>query len=196
MKNNLQMISSLLNMQARQLQDKTARASILETRGRVHSIALLHESLYQSADLGQIDMKEYVDKLVGALAGAYTQSPRVVTEIDRVYLPVDAAVPCGLIVNELITNALKHAFADSGDATQNEIRVGMRRVDGNLELVVADNGTGFAGAIDPTRTETMGLTLVRDLSLQLGGRAEFTTANGARCTVRFPVPREEKEDLS
>jgi PAS domain S-box-containing protein len=198
-KNNLQMISSLLNLQARQIHDKEARAIFLESQARVRSIALLHESLYQSDDLGHVDMREYVDKLVRTLKRTYAQtdsSARFAASIDRVYLPVDAAVPCGLIVNELVTNSLKHAFIDSPDGAYNEIRIEMRRVGENLTLLVADNGPGFAATVDPARDETMGLTLVRDLSLQLRGRAEFLTANGALCTVRFPAPVQEDEGRS
>ena len=196
-KNNLQMISSLLNMQARQIRDETARASILESQGRVHSIALLHESLYQSADLGRIDMKDYVDKLVATLRrahGGMGSHVRFLTEVDRIYLPVGAALPCGLIVNELVTNALKHAFPDTREVGQNDIHVEMRSVGGNLELVVGDNGAGFARAVDPGNAKTMGLTLVQDLSLQLGGRADFAAADGVRCTITFPAPRAENED--
>jgi two-component sensor histidine kinase len=193
-KNNLQMISSLLNLQARQIVDNDMRAIFLESQGRVRSIALLHESLYQSEDLGRIDMQQYVEKLVAMLerthdAGA--SGARVVAEIDRIYLAPSVAVPCGLIVNELVTNSLKHAFAGAGDGAEREIRIEMRIVDDELTLRVADNGVGFASGVDPMREETMGLTLVRDLSVQLRGRAELTTANGARCTVRFPVPRQE-----
>jgi PAS domain S-box-containing protein len=187
-KNNLQTISSLLNLQAKQIKDAESRAFFRETQDRVRSIALLHESLYQSEDLGRVDMQEYIDKLVSTLTRTYGQSTRVVAEIDQVHLPADLAIPCGLIVNELITNALKHAFPDTRDVGRNEIRIGMRRVDDDLELVVADNGTGVGSADDPARAETMGLTLVRDLSAQLRGRAEFDSANGARCTVRFPAP--------
>lgn len=193
-KNNLQMISSLLNLQARQIKDEETRAIFLESQGRVRSIALLHESLYQSDDLGRVDMQEYVDKLVVTLTRTYGQTSsgaRIVAAIDRVHLPVDAAVPCGLIVNELVTNALKHAFVNPPDAARKEIRVEMRRVDGDITLVVADNGHGFSGTVDPARDETMGLTLVRDLSAQLRGHAQFATENGARCTVRFPAPRED-----
>ncbi|MEO6603347.1 MAG: PAS domain S-box protein [Polyangiaceae bacterium] len=189
-KNKLQVIASLLNLQARQIHDKDARAIFHESQGRVRAIALLHESLYQAKDLGRVDMQGYVEKLVGTLTRTRRQTARLVTEIEQVHLPADLAVPCGLIVNELVTNALKHAFLHSRDAGSNEIRIEMRRVDDDLRLVVADNGTGFAGAVDPTRAETMGLTLVRDLSVQLGGAAEFVTANGARCKVRFPAPKE------
>ena len=194
-KNNLQMISSLLHLQARQVHDKGARAAFLETQGRVRSIALLHESLYQSDDLGRVDMREYVDKLVGTLKrtfGAGAAHPRITAGIDSVYLPVDAAVPCGLIVNELITNALKHAFVNPRAAAHNEIRIEMRRDDDDLVLQVADNGAGFAVAVDGSGDETMGLTLVRDLSVQLRGHAEFASANGACCTVRFPAPDSAK----
>ena len=187
-KNNLQMISSLLNLQARAIKDSDTRALFRETQGRVRSIALLHESLYQSADLGRVDMRGYVDKLVGTLTRTYRQSARIVVEIDQIQLPADLAVPCGLIVNELITNALKHAFPDSRDIENNDIRVEMRRVADEFSLVVADNGSGFADAVNPIRAETMGLTLVRDLSAQLRGHAEFSMENGARCSVRFPVP--------
>jgi two-component sensor histidine kinase len=189
-KNNLQMISSLLNLQARQIVDKEMRAIFLESQGRVRSIALLHESLYQSEDLGRIDMKQYVDKLVATLVRTYggdTSGARVVAAIDRVHLTANVAVPCGLIVNELVTNSLKHAFAGARDGADREIRIEMRIVDEELTLVVADNGRGFASEVDPMREATMGLTLVRDLSLQLRGHAELTSAGGARCTVRFPV---------
>jgi PAS domain S-box-containing protein len=189
-KNNLQMISSLLSLQARRIDHPETRAFFLESQGHVRSIALLHESLYQSKDLGRVDMQDYVDKLVTTLKRTYEQGAHIITEIDQVRLPADLAVPCGLIINELITNALKHAFAAYRDAGENEIRIEIRRVDDDLELVVADNGTGFASPFDPARTETMGLTLVRDLSAQVRGRAEFGSANGARCTVRFPAPEE------
>jgi PAS domain S-box-containing protein len=193
-KNNLQVISSLLNLQARQIHQEEARAIFVESQGRVRSIALLHESLYQSSDLGQVDMQEYVDKLVTTLKRTYRDTSsgvRFVTSIDRVFLPMDTAVPCGLIVNELVTNALKHAFVQASDSTQNEIHVEMRRTGDELTLLVADNGSGFSTTVDPAREETMGLTLIGDLSAQLRGEAELATTNGTRCTVRFLAPRGE-----
>jgi two-component sensor histidine kinase len=190
-KNNLQTISSLLNLKAMQIGDKETRAVFLESQGRVRSIALLHESLYQSDDLGSVDMQAYVDRLIGTLRRAYGQTgskARFEVSMDHVYLPVDAAVPCGLIVNELVTNALKHAFVDARDATRNEIRIEMARAGDEVTLLVADNGAGFDAEIDPGRDETMGLTLVRDLSAQLEGTTEFASVNGARCVVRFRAP--------
>ena len=157
-KNNLQMISSLLNLQARQSRNQEAQTALRDAQSRVRTIALLHESLYQSSDLGRIDMQEYVGKLLLTLQRAYGDARvRFVATVDRIFLPVDVAVPCGLIANELLTNALKHAFADESDATSNAVRVEMRQVGQSLTLSVADNGRGFSGEVDPTRDETMGL---------------------------------------
>jgi two-component sensor histidine kinase len=190
-KNNLQMISSLLSLQSRQSPHEEARLAFQDAQSRVRSIALLHESLYQSDDLGRIDMQAYVNRLLDTLQHAYGQSRVRATfdvAIEGVFLPVDVAVPCGLIVNELVTNALKHAFRVP-DAASNEVRIAMRRVGESLAISVADNGVGFAG-IDPASKQTMGLTLVRDLSTQLRGRVEFTnaaTARGAECSITFPA---------
>ena len=192
-KNNLQMISSLLKLQARQIKDTEARAMFLDTQSRVRSIALLHESLYQSDDLGRVDMKEYLDKLVATLRRAYGEtSPcdRFTIEVDRMSLPLDAAVPCGLIINELITNALKHAFDEVATRDHNEIRIVMHRESDTLVISVADNGTGFDTDFDLGRAETMGMMLVADLSSQLRGSVELVNRNGATCTIRFPAPGE------
>lgn len=193
-KNNLQMISSLLNLQARQIKDPDTRAVFLESQTRVRSIALLHESLYQSADFGRVDIEDYVEKLLATLLRTYGEASgraRLATHALEVYLPLEAAVPSGLIVTELVTNALKHAFVDAPLAPGNEIRVEVRRDGDRVTIRVADNGAGFAGTIDPARDETMGLTLVRDLAQQLGGQAEFENVGGARCTVSFPSPNPE-----
>lgn len=196
-KNNLQMISSLLNLQGQSQQGGT-RAMFLETQGRVRSIALLHEILYHSEDFGRVNMQEYVEKLLVTLKRTYDEvasNVRFVTQVDGVHLSVDLAVPCGLILNELVTNALKHAFVDSPETGLREVRVEMKDADDYLTLTVEDNGRGF-DARAPSRDETMGLMLVRDLSAQLRGRVEFSTVSGARCTVRFPVPGHGKASHS
>jgi PAS domain S-box-containing protein len=189
-KNNLQMIASLLNLQARQIQDSEARSIFLEARGRVRSIALLHESLYQSADLGRVDMHEYVSKLVMALQqtfGGASGAPRIVQKVEEVHFSVDTAVPCGLIIHELVMNALKHAFVGLVSATD-EIRIEIAQGADEVTLTVADSGAGFASTVDPAADETMGLTLIRDLTAQLRGTVGFANASGARCTVTFPAP--------
>ncbi len=190
-KNNLQMISSLLNLQARQIQDPAARATFLDTQHRVRSIALLHDNLYQSDDLGHVDMRGYIEKLVATLRRAYGESSAgasFVVSVGEIVLPLDAAVPCGLIVNELVTNALKHAFTDTATVAGNEIRIEVRRAVGEIVILVADSGPGFAATVNPTTNETLGLSLVRDLSRQLRGEVTFANDHGARCTVRFPAP--------
>jgi PAS domain S-box-containing protein len=190
-KNNLQMIMSLLNIQSHEIEDDRARAVFLEARDRVHSIALLHESLYQSADLGRVDMREYVSKLVVALEPMFedaTTSPRIVQRVADVHFSVDTALPCGLIIHELIMNALKHAFAAIPAATSGEITVDLAQTAADVTLTVADNGAGFARVLDPSIGGSLGLTLIRDLASQLGGSVAFVNVNGARCTVTFPRP--------
>ena len=190
-KNNLQMIMSLLNIQSHEIEDDRARAVFLEARDRVHSIALLHESLYQSADLGRVDMREYVSKLVVALEQMFEDamtSPHIVQRVADVHFPVDTALPCGLIIHELIMNALKHAFAGASTETSSEITVDLAQTADDVTLTVADNGTGFARVLDPAIGGSLGLTLIRDLASQLGGTVAFFNAHGARCTVTFPRP--------
>ncbi len=188
-KNNLQMISSLVSLQARQAQCSEARENLLDIQGRVHSIALLHECLYQASDLGSVDMHDYVSRLSVVIERSYagpTPGAHIAVVSDPLRLPLDTAVPCGLIVNELVTNALKHAFHDATPKVGQEIQIEMRRLSSDICIVVADNGVGFADTLDPAREQTMGLTLVRDLGRQLRGRVEFASSNGARCTVTFP----------
>jgi two-component sensor histidine kinase len=189
-KNNLQMISSLLNLQARQIPNEEARAAFRDTQGRVRSMALLHESLYQSDDLGRIDMRDYVDKLIAMMLRAHGPAgagAAIRASVDRVLLPIDVAVPCGLIVNELVTNSMKHAFRDIKHGAP-EVRVEMHRSGREVVITVRDNGAGFAEAFDPARDESMGLTLVRDLSDQLRGQFELANEAGARCMVTFLAP--------
>jgi PAS domain S-box-containing protein len=191
-KNNLQMIASLLNLQGRQITDPSARRSFAEARDRVRSIALLHESLYQSADLGRVDMREYVRKLVQALqqtSDSTGHASRIVDQVEGVIFPVDTAVPCGLIIHELLVNALKHAFPDRPSSDpRSEIRIRLSEGPEMCTLVVDDNGVGFSADVDPEQDETLGLTLVRDLTSQLQGTVVFRSEAGARCTIVFPPP--------
>jgi len=190
-KNNLQMISSLLHLQARQIKEPQAKAVFSEAQARVHSISLLHEVLYQSGDLGRVDMRAYVDKLVTMLGRAHGDAhskARIDAGVARLFLPVDTAIPCGLIINELITNSLKHAFATNEPT--NVIHIEMRSDASHVMVTVADNGRGFAdlGAV----TNTMGMMLVRDLAAQLRGSVTFQNDPGARCTFQFPIRREKE----
>ncbi len=149
-KNNLQVITSLLNLQAAQLHDDAERAPFLECQNRVHGIALVHERLYQSRNLSHVDMDPYVRALASDLLRSYSVGTCEVTlrlEIDEIGLRVEAVIPVGLILTELVSNALRHAFRGR---TGGEIAISMRRLDASrLRLEVTDNGVGLPDNVDP-----------------------------------------------
>lgn len=196
-KNNLQMIVSLINLQAAKLDDPATRSVFEETRSRVHAIALLHERLYGSRNLGRIDMADYLAGLASDL-GSTNVDPRPIAlrvEAEDLYLEMDAAVPIGLIVNELVTNAYKHAFPprlrQSG-----QIRVELRREGDTIALAVSDDGIGYPASLDPTHSDTLGLLLISSLSQQLDGETTFEhEGQGARCVVRFPARGTQLSDF-
>lgn len=188
-KNNLQIISSLLNLQAQQVTDPRSEELLEESRNRVLSIGLVHELLYQSEDLARIDFSDYVHHLVSHLQGVFEYGTRVAvrTDINDVRLSVDLAVPCGLLINELVTNAMKHAFPD---ARSGVVLVAMRSIDEErVELCVADDGVGLPNDVDPRTSGTLGLDLVQGLCRQL--RAELTIDSSRGTTFRLVFAREK-----
>jgi PAS domain S-box-containing protein len=187
-KNNLQIVSSLLNLQLGQIRQPRLRELVRESCLRVQAIALAHERLYQSESLAAVDVGHYVHGLLASLSASFTRPGLAVAltcDADDVPLPLDTAVRVGLIVNELLTNAYKHAFRGR---QRGAVRVSLRRLpDDTLELVVADDGRGLPAGLDVSRTETLGLQLVSHLAAQLGGRLATTREAGARFTVAFPL---------
>ena len=187
-KNNLQLISSLLNLQAGSVREAEALAGLKESQSRVRSMALVHEQLYQSKDLARVDFSEYIQDLAPALFSAYggsTDGVTLETKIDDVSLGVDTAIPCGLIVNELVSNSLKHAFPHGSGG---EIRIELHPRDSKeLELRVSDDGVGFPKDVDFRSTESLGLQLVNTLTDQIGGTIEFQSDGGTRFCITFPV---------
>lgn len=185
-KNNLQIISSLLNLQSGSIQDPVALKCFNESRNRVRSMALIHEKLYQSNDLAQIDFEDYLKTLTTGLQSSFAGSARGVqmsVEVDAVMLGVDSAVPCGLIVNELVTNCFKYAFKDR----PGEIRVGLKRAPGSrLQLTVSDDGVGFPKGIDLRNTESLGMQIVTTLADQLEGSIELRNGVGTTFEISFP----------
>jgi PAS domain S-box-containing protein len=188
-KNNLQVICSLLDLQAETIQDPEARWAFQESQDRVRSMALVHESLYRSEDLARIDMAEYVDQELHYLFAAYGglgMPVRTRVRVERVSLGIDTAIPCGLIVNELVTNALKHAFPSPQEieSEEGEICILLYAQDGQYTLEVSDNGVGL-----PQRQEetSLGLHLVRLLARQLGGTLDASAGRprGTTYTLRF-----------
>ena len=185
-KNNLQLISSLLNLQSRTLDDKGAREALMESQGRVRSMALLHQQLYESPDLARIDFGEYLRKLASSVLSTYEvrgDSIALKVESDSIRLGIDKAIPCGLIINELITNILKYAFV--GRAGGN-IGIECRRGDDGLTLDVSDDGVGLPPGVDIHETETLGLQVVTTLTDQMGGDVRVTNHNGSTFSVVFP----------
>lgn len=189
-KNNLQVICSLLSLQGSKLRDPEALAMFGESENRVRAIALAHEKLYQSNDLARINFAEHARGVVDNLIGTYGQSaplPAFAYELDEVWLGVDQAVPCGLIINELVSNALKHAFRGREPG---RVRVSLRREPGGgLALAVGDDGVGLPASFDVRRTRSLGLKLVATLTRQVGGELRADSSAGASFEVRFVPAR-------
>lgn len=194
-KNNMQVISSLLNMQASYSDDPRVVAMFHDSQNRIRSMALVHERLYQAADLAHINFNEYLGDITANLMRSYRGGEvRLVTKIDDVQLDIDTAIPCGLIVNELVSNALKHAFPrNDGSQRARDAFVSVRlRINdtGNIELAVCDNGIGFPQDIDYRQTDSLGLQLVTTLVLQVGGTLDLAgnpdSSSGTLWVVALP----------
>jgi PAS domain S-box-containing protein len=185
-KNNMQVISSLVALHADGIKDKAMQTELQELTNRVRSMAMIHEKLYQSPDLAKVEFSEYVRSLLGYLWRAYggaASHVRQVLELETVLLPVSIAVPCGLILNELVSNSLKHAFAGSNSG---ELRVSLAQIDeGMMRLSVADNGPGLPAAFDWRNTNSLGLKLVQMLAAQLHADVEATSEKGTKFEVTF-----------
>jgi PAS domain S-box-containing protein len=183
-KNNLQIISSLLNLQSGYIQDERAGEMFKESRNRVKSMALIHEKLYQSKDLARIDFADYIRHLTAHLLRSYSvHSPSVnlKVNVDEILLDIDTAIPCGLIINELVSNALKHAFPAGASG---EIRIDFHKDrNGKLVLVVGDNGAGLPPEFDFRHTESLGLQLVGTLTDQLEGTLDLDRSQGTTFTI-------------
>ena len=185
-KNNMQIISSLFNLQSGHIKDEDARRMLKEGQLRIRSMALVHEKLYQSRDLSKIDFADYLRSLSVHLFHFFmieADRIRLETDLEDVHLDINSAVPCGLLLTELITNALKHAFP--GDR-KGVIGLGLhRRKDGTVELRVSDDGVGFPEAVDFRKTESLGLQIVDLLVGQLEGTIELDRKKGTAFTVVF-----------
>ena len=187
MKNNLQVISSLLNLQSEYIKDPESLQVFAESRNRVRSMALIHEKLYQSHDLARIDFADYLRSLTRNLQSSYSKksaSVQIGVEVENVMLGVDSAVPCGLIVNELVTNCFKYAFPADRSG---EIRVSMTRsATEGLKLSVADNGVGFPKDVDFKNTNSLGMQIINTLAEQLDGTIHMTNGIGTKFEICFP----------
>ena len=183
MKNNLQTVRSLLFLQSRQFDDPIIIAALEESQTRVMAMALVHELLYQSEDLKHIEFNHYLGKLLQSLRQTYNPKASMHSTVDEVLLNIDTLIPCGLIINEIITNSMKYAFPD-GRAGNIWIKVAGGDA-GRIALTIADDGVGIPSEIDPTQTQSLGLQLVNSLTQQLGGTVQFERDAGTKVTVNF-----------
>jgi two-component sensor histidine kinase len=187
-KNNLAVISSLLRMQADTQGSSEAKAAIEQSQMRVHAMALIHEHLYGNDHLDRIDFSEYARQLVCEMHAAFVGEPgRISLEVaaDPIELGVDRAVPCALILNELLSNAFKHAFPGE---RKGEIRISFRESrPGQLELAIQDDGVGSSAGQGEGKTKSLGLSIVGILTTQLDGILEREASAGTRFVLRFPA---------
>jgi two-component sensor histidine kinase len=187
-KNNLQVISSLIRMQTRELDNVAAVTALQECQSRIGSIALIHEKLYQTDDFARVPFSEYAAGLLANIFEAAAASERNLSldiDTDPVSLPVDKAIPCGLILNELVSNSLEHAFRGVDRGT---VRVELRHTaDGFIVLSVTDDGVGVPADFDPRTGSTLGVQLISTLVEQLRGHLVIERAGGTTFRVRFPA---------
>jgi len=185
-KNNMQVISSLINLQAARLEDPSTREMLRESQRRIRSMALIHEKLYQSTDLNRINFSEYVRSLCVHLFHGFQVDPKIVRlklDLEDISLDVSSSIPCGLIVNELVSNSLKHAFPDGREG---EIAVSFHRTDGEgLELRVTDDGIGVTPNFDFRNTGTLGMQIVTMLVEQIGGTISREAEAGTSFRIAF-----------
>lgn len=183
-KNNLQLISSLLNLQAQQSAGKTPTEILRECQDRVRSIALIHERLYQSPDFTSINWRDYVSSIVDHLYNSYNVNRDKISlkiEMEDVTFNINHAIPCALIINELVSNAFKYAFPDG---LKGKISIAMKRIDENqLCISVSDNGIGLPKNVDLQKTNTLGLQIVRTLANQIGSQLQIIRNNGTEFKI-------------
>ena len=184
-KNNLQVVSSLLNLQAAAIKEPAAQEILIGSSARVKSMALIHEMLYQTENLSQINMENYIDNLFKYIFAIYnvdSNKIKLSTDIDDISLSIDTAIPCGLIINELISNALKYAFPGNKSG---EIKLSFKKQENNVILIVSDDGGGIPSHIDIKNSTSLGMRLIYSLTKQLDGNIVLDSSKGTTFTLIF-----------
>ncbi len=185
-KNNMQIISSILRMQSRNIDDPKLKDILQESQNRIHTMALIHENLYNHESLANIKFSTYIKSLSGNIARTYaSQHANIKFEykMDDAYLPIDTAIPCGLIINELISNSFKYAF--NGNST-GMININFKELKENAyQLIVSDNGIGIPANIDITKTKSLGMKILHKLVQQIDGTLQSDFSNGTKFTITF-----------
>ena len=189
-KNSLQVVSSLLRLEAGRIRDPVVAEMLQTTQNRIRSMAMIHQTLYQSKDFARVDFHAFLQSFIPTLVQSYSIHPEEISlafHVAEVRLPIDAAIPCGLIVNELISNALKHAFPNGRRGT---ISIEfMQQAGDDVTLSVEDDGVGVPEGFSFENSETLGIQLVYMLAGQLGGAVEIERSPLTRFVLRFPLTR-------
>jgi len=186
-KNNLQIITSLINLQTAKMTDPAMREAFSLMQSRVRSMAMIHDRLYRSESFSAVDMGDHIHELVSRIAGSYKDVSRTVSlvvNVDHLPMNIDAAIPCGLLVNELVTNAFKHAFATDAPG---ELRVSLRRENEKAVLEIADDGPGLPEGFHVDTADSLGMQLINALTDQLKGTVTIGPGPGTRIRVEFPA---------
>lgn len=195
-KNNLQIIISLLNLQTGYIKDEVTLKAVKDGQSRVRSMALVHEKFYQSDELSEIDLADYIEKLCHFIYQSYgdkTDRVRLHISGDKIALDMDTAMPCGLLVNEIVSNSYKYAFPNQEKGT---IQIDFKKIDNKIILFIKDNGVGFPEEYDLERGESLGMQLIQALTSQLDGELVVSRENGTSFKISFPYPKTiaEKSD--
>jgi two-component sensor histidine kinase len=180
-------MTSLLRLQSRYTKNAHTEQALAASRNRIQSMALVHEHLYQSPDLARINLADYLRRYVPYLTRVYREQAQSITvsiDAEDTFLDIDGAVPCGLLINELVSNALKHAFPSERTG---EIRIDLQTEDGQAALTVSDDGVGFPVDVDFRRAKSLGLQLVNTLVKQLNGTINLDRGQGTVFEVTFPA---------
>ncbi len=187
-KNNMQIISSILKMQERQVEDERLKTVLGESQNRIRTMALIHENLYRNENLADIKFSNYVKSLAGNLLRSYTENQgkiRFEYDIEDVFLPLDTGIPCGLIINELISNSIKYAFEGRNSGT---ITIRLTRPDsGAFELQVADDGKGISSDFNIEKSKSLGMKIVTRLVQQIDGTMDYDFNNGTKFIIKFKI---------
>lgn len=195
-KNNMAVISSLLSLQSGYIDDPKSLSLFKESQSRIQSMALVHEKLYKSRDFSSIDVEDYIKTLINNIKRTFGGSNEVKTlvDVERIDLDIDVLIPCGLIINELLTNAFKHAFNGQDSP---ELMISMKKVnEENVQLAISDNGQGLPEGYDVSNTKGLGLKLVTLLVSQVSGKLEAKSEGGATFRIVFPATIEHARHMT
>lgn len=188
-KNNLQIISSLLNLQSLTFEDRQNREKFKESINRIKSMAIIHEMLYRSGNLSVVKIKDYFESLISFITGTYTVNTRIKTDLivdsKSEVLDIDKAIPCGLVLNEMISNSLKYAFKNRDNGKINIHFQEFTAQKKKYELIVEDNGVGIPKNFDLLNVESFGMQIVHSLVSQLDGSITMEIKNGTKFIIRF-----------